>query len=373
MARKYRDFESAREFARKLGFRTYKQWQEYCKSVNYLEDIPSEPQDAYKKNWKGWGDWLGSEYVSFHDAKIYALKLHLSGSVEWKKINHPNWIPRNPDKTYKNEWRGWGDFLDSKNKPNRFGTFLDYEDAKKIVQELEIRSSLEWKRYANSNKLPKNIPRDPRSVYKKQWKGWGDWLRSGEKIERFLNFNEAREFVRSLKLNGTHEWNRYCKFGDKPDDIPSSPYGIYKNKGWRGYGDWLGTGRVANKNFEYRDFESARAFVRGFKLKGVVEWREYCKSGNKPDDIPKHPDQTYKNKGWIGYGDWLGTGRVANQTISKRYLPFKEARKQVRILAKQYNIKNRVDWENAVKNGLIPDNIPSFPNAVYSKKRMRKK
>jgi hypothetical protein len=41
-------------------------------------------------------------------------------------------------------------------------------------------------------------------------------------------FKEAREFVRSLNLKGTKEWQEYCKSGEKPDDIPSAPWETYK-------------------------------------------------------------------------------------------------------------------------------------------------
>ena len=47
---------------------------------------------------------------------------------------------------------------------------------------------------------------------------------------------------------------------------------------------------------QFRDFESAREFVRSLKLKGQKEWYEYCKSGNKPDDIPSSP--------WNVYNEW---------------------------------------------------------------------
>jgi hypothetical protein len=59
---------------------------------------------------------------------------------------------------------------------------------------------------------------------------------------------------------------------------------------------------------KFRDFKSAREFARGLKFRNNKEWREYCKSGNKPDDMPSNPERKYKDKGWIGYGDWLGTG-----------------------------------------------------------------
>ena len=31
-----------------------------------------------------------------------------------------------------------------------------------------------------------------------------------------------------------------AKAGKLPDDIPNWPYGIYKNKGWISYLDWIG-------------------------------------------------------------------------------------------------------------------------------------
>ena len=45
---------------------------------------------------------------------------------------------------------------------------------------------------------------------------------------------------------------------------------------------------------QYRDFKSARKFVRKLKLTGNREWRKYCKSGNKPDDMPTNPWRSYK-------------------------------------------------------------------------------
>jgi len=72
-------------------------------------------------------------------------------------------------------------------------------------------------------------------------------------------------------------------------------------------GDWLGTGTVAARLREYRPFKKARAFVRSLNLKNRDEWRTYVKSGKLPVDIPATPNQVYKDKGWAGMGDWLGT------------------------------------------------------------------
>jgi hypothetical protein len=85
-----------------------------------------------------------------------------------------------------------------------------------------------------------------------------------------------------------------------------------------GVGDWLGTGNIASQLREYRPFGEAKAFARSLKLQNTLEWRKFTKSGKLPSDMPANPDQTYKDKGWSGYGDWLGTGRTRVSKSPKR-------------------------------------------------------
>jgi tetratricopeptide (TPR) repeat protein len=56
--------------------------------------------------------------------------------------------------------------------------------------------------------------------------------------------------------------------------------------------------------------------VRSLGLKSRTEWKAYCKSGDKPEDIPANPDSTYADAGWTGFGDWLGKDLVAEKEIS---------------------------------------------------------
>jgi Phage-integrase repeat unit len=112
--------------------------------------------------------------------------------------------------------------------------------------------------------------------------------------------------VHTLHLRSDAEWKAYLKSGKKPDDIPSTPNKVYIDDGWAGIGDWLGTSRVAAQLRQYRSFEKARAFARALGLKLGIEWKAYCKSGKKPDDIPAAPHNTYADAGWTGIRDWLG-------------------------------------------------------------------
>ena len=124
--------------------------------------------------------------------------------------------------------------------------------------------------------------------------------------KEFRSFEDARKFVHALKLNNDKEWKEYCNSGNKPNDIPSAPNELYKNKGWISWGDWLGTGFIHSSKRQYLNYEDAHDFVKTLGLKTWIEWKEYCKSGKKPDDIPSNPQRYYKDKGWNGIQDFLG-------------------------------------------------------------------
>ena len=120
----------------------------------------------------------------------------------------------------------------------------------------------------------------------------------------------------------------YCRgempcLGIRPPDIPAAPQTAYKGHGWRGYGDWIGTGSVAPKNRVCRPFREARAFVRTLGLKNQAEW--YARCVNKlpgkpplPSGIPHNPHTYYAGKGWSGYADWLRPNRPRAGTLKRK-------------------------------------------------------
>ena len=88
-----------------------------------------------------------------------------------------------------------------------------------------------------SGERPSNIPTRPNKTYKDQgWVDWTDWLGN----EKFLPFEEAREFVRSLNLKSSTEWRSWSKSGERPSNIPANPNKTYKDQGWVDWYDWLG-------------------------------------------------------------------------------------------------------------------------------------
>jgi hypothetical protein len=186
-----------------------------------------------------------------------------------------------------------------------------FKEAREYVRLLIFKNRREWELYRKSGLLPNDIPPNPGRIYQAEWQGMDDWLGIKlQKIDGWLPFEEAKKIVHRLRLNSKEEWERYCESGRLLDNIPLNPRKAYK-KEWKGWGDWLGTYFIANHKRKFRSYDDARDFVRKLGLESQNEWKRYCKSGQKPNDIPTHPDRTYRNKDWLpenGWGDWLGSG-----------------------------------------------------------------
>ena len=138
---------------------------------------------------------------------------------------------------------------------------------------------------------------------------------------KFSPFVEAREYVRSLQLQGQKEFNTLAEKSERPVDIPSAPHKVYKDD-WISWGDWLGTNKTASQKMTFKTFAEARDYVRGLNLKGKDEYFAWSKTPHKPDDIPADPRQKYKDD-WIDWGDWLGTYRLATKNIESSDYEFK--------------------------------------------------
>lgn len=175
---------------------------------------------------------------------------------------------------------------------------------------------------------------------------------------KFLPFEDARKFVRNLKLKNQVEWNQYLKSGKKPDYIPYKPDRAYHGE-WINLGDWLGTGFIHPSKRKYRSFIDARDFVHSLNLESKTQWATYSKSGKLPNTIPSDPRQVYKNQGWVGWGDFLGTGTISPK--NRKYMKFEQAREFVRNL----RLKNVKEWYRYCKSGKKPEDIPNAPGYIY--------
>jgi hypothetical protein len=298
-------FAEARAIVRNLRLGSVYEWYDYCASGGRREDIPTNPDHVYASSgWIGYRDWLGTETV----------------------------------------WR-------------------DFREAREFVRGLQLKNGVDWSAYCKSGKKPDDIPCSAHEVYKDQgWCGLGDWLGTGTVAPRYIIFRpfiEAREFVRGLGLKSQKEWTHYCKSGKKPKDIPATAYTVYRDDGWVGLADWLGTYTIPSCGLMFRPFAEARQFVHTLGLRTQGEWFEYCKSGRKPRDIPASPNVAYKGKGWKTLRDWLGTEKRGKRTPVFR--SFADARAFVQTLG----LRGSAEWCEFSRSDRRPVDIPSNPGKIY--------
>ena len=257
--------------------------------VNKNLNIPKYPRKIYKNFY-----WIDMLWLSFEEAREFAHSLNLNSEREWfeycKSGDKPNNIPTNVRYVYRDKgYISCADFLN-------LNDWLPFEEARKFAHSLNLKGTKEWFEYCKSGDKPNNIPNYPNETYlNKGWKSWGNFL--GDGYKKWLPFEEAREFAHSLNLKNIEKWFEYCKSGDKPNNIPKTPYDVYKNQ-WISWDDFLNlTSQLL--------FEEAREFVHSLNLNSEREWFEYCKSGDKPNNIPSYPYEQYKNKGWVSWSDFL--------------------------------------------------------------------
>jgi len=259
-----------------------------------------------------------------------------------------------------------------------------FHDARQFARTLCLKGSSDWYKYSRNlmpekGSPPSDIPTAVDRVYEHQgWCSWGDWLGTGEiasQLKRYQEFTTARSFVRNLGLRNRVEWRLYCsgnllQKGSLPEDVPSAPWIVYSRKGWRGLGDWLGTGNEAAHLRKFRNFRKARSFARKLRLQSQSEWFSFARGklphkGRLPSDIPANPHVVYENDGWIGCGDWLGTGNIAAHL--RKYRNFVKARRFAHTLG----LHGQSEWRRyckgeARKKRLLPLDIPANPHVVYT-------
>lgn len=324
--------------------------------VHWPETLPQLAETAPSRNMVGpVPDWL-----PYTIARVYARALRLRTQKSWRLFVRSGRkradVPSTPDRTYRQRgWIDWDDFLGTGNPKKNWRTF---EEARQFASGLGLQSAMGWRRFVAEARHPKDIPRHPDLVYQKLgWISWGDFLGTGtQAIKNWRPFEAAHQFVLGLELKSRRYWRLFCDSAERPRDIPTNPNFVYRKNGWTGWGDFLGTGNTRMGNF--MSYQEARTTVHTYGLKSVVEWRRFCAEGKKPKQIPATPAGHYKNKGWVSWGDFLGTGRIAHGKV--KWLPFKKARSFARSLG----LTTYKQWTNYP---CLPSNVPRWPDKIYKR------
>lgn len=226
-----------------------------------------------------------------------------------------------------------------------------FEEARTYARSLKLKGFRQWVELAKAKKLAYNVPTHPESAYKgKGWAGTADFL--GYKTKTIIPFKEARTIARGLKLKGLKDW-RQLAATKLPENLPHNPEGTYKNKGWEGWGDFLGYIGSQPKRRKLVPFEEARDYARSLGLKGISQWQKLGKANKLPPNIPRAPASVYKGKGWAGSIDFLG-----NETLT-----FEKARQS----ARKARVPNKKTWQKLNQHKTVKG-MPKYPSAAYQGK-----
>ena len=311
------------------------------------------------------------KFRSFHDARDFSHKLNLTSNAAWVEFctsgKRPSDIPSNPQLKYGLEWQGWRDWLgtgQTRNATSKRYKFRSFEEARGFARELGLPSTTEWRAYCAGPERPRDIPTNPNIAFRDQWKGWGDWLGTGNTKNSFLPFDEARRITRSFGLRTMAQYYDAVRSRVLPHGVPKDPRAAYLNSGWQNWGDWLGTFNLSTteKRRNLRPFAEAAEFAKSLGLRSKTEWFQWTKSGNRPDDIPANPADSYQGDGWLGWAHFLGTKNKKAGEIA--YRDFTAAREW----ARSQRLQLQAEWELLVASGRLPVDIPAKPMHVYREK-----
>lgn len=134
---------------------------------------------------------------------------------------------------------------------------MDFAAARDIILKEHISSRSEYEKWWLFNN-PVGIPKRPDRSYQKEWQGWNHFLGNNniftplKKVVR--PFQEARAYVRTLRLSTITDWYAYVKTGQLPADIPKRPDFCYRESKkatrggvWFSWKDWLGSNSMADQ------------------------------------------------------------------------------------------------------------------------------
>jgi len=177
------DFESARKEARalgkKYGIKKQADWINISKEGKRPSNIPSRPDQTYENEFTSWPDFLGYSALGvrnkapFHKTREFILSLGITKMTHWKKYVKNNPLPSDIPKSIDDVYRGDGWINSSSFFRNEY---LDFKQAKKLIQPLMINSEQNWEIMRSDHSIPPRVPKYPQIYYLEEWISWPDFL-----------------------------------------------------------------------------------------------------------------------------------------------------------------------------------------------------
>ncbi len=167
-------------------------------------------------------------------------------------------------------------------------TRYTYAQASKEVQRLGLVGE---KQYLEFAKRDPRLPLNPRGFYSN--KGWGGWM-------PFLGIHyfSYDQAVARLKELGVLDQRTYYLF-DSDFRLHRNPDIFYANKGWKSWASFFGkVNRSATNKYVFYSYFETVSKVRECRITSLHQYRQLCQVDIL---LPTHPENTYRDKGWISW------------------------------------------------------------------------
>tara|TARA_Y100000996_G_scaffold408655_1_gene388093 strand:+ start:93 stop:959 length:867 start_codon:yes stop_codon:yes gene_type:complete len=274
--------KQAIKIVRPLNFKTkteYQNWWTETRPENLARDVIKVYVRSKRKEWPEekkvelWSYYLGTEiisnqeknknWLSYEEASKACRKAGIKSENDFldriKKGTLPKGVPTRPYISYKNKgWpnkvfcekkgvSAWGIFLGTGSIQRGQIKYWPFKKARAYVRKIAKKYNIknekpDWRDFTKTDKLPKEIPRNPKREYgQPPWIDWGDWLGTGtisntKKSQSYLPRKqakiEARKIVKKLGFRSGQNlralWKKAYAEGKIPKNLPADLY-TYKD------------------------------------------------------------------------------------------------------------------------------------------------
>ena len=327
----WRPFKEFKNELIKLNIKSAKQYYILYNKKKFPLDFPHSPNIIYRNSgFVSWGDLLNtgniqnakrkSLYWEFKEAREFVQNLSLSSQKEWADYvssgEKPIELPSHPHIIYEKDWVSMGDWLGTGNIKSGDIEF-DFDLNKKFYNEFVKKNKIEgFEQLKNLRKekkkeFPKNISIAPEGIFLKHKKfisrgiffGYG-----GRNPKTYWSYKKCIVFVHKLGLENRTQWydyldNKFKNLPAKPFQIPRSPNGVFRNKGWKNWKAWLGKSYIKRPIYKHLSFVELKKLIKKKKILNQESYLIFRKE-NKNLEIPYHPENKYDE--WKGWPDFLG-------------------------------------------------------------------
>jgi len=160
-------------------------------------------------------------------------------------IDHPG-IPANPEIIYRHTgWKDWEDWLVHPDRRMVYASFFEAREFARSLRLREVDDWYQYFRVEPPIHKTYGLEIPSRPFFEYEGKGWVDWSDWFGLHIAFTNYNETKKFIHTLHLRSPEEWDVWCQgnlFGrpKKPKVIYRYPELAYRGRGWTNWKDWLG-------------------------------------------------------------------------------------------------------------------------------------